>query len=151
MSKTDFFGRTPTIRTHQEMVDRLKERTQVSGTGKLELARIVRTDGELADSKAGADPARTLPEPTPLQEAKPSELTERPVALVWGDVVRTGPSSGFQLSQGGAYSVVKTSPGVYEVWDRRWQPPEMIAAQKLSAAAARQVAQEHADHGGALR
>ncbi len=150
--KPSFFDRTVTIRTHQDMVKRLAERTnksfdpdtgQVYGTGSSAPAGDASDSGRVGDGQTnvGVAPTRTQPEPTPSEAAIPPVLTERPAALQWGDVVRTGPATAFQLSIGGQFSVVRLAPGVFEVWDRRVPPFKQIAVQLPSGEAARNAAQ----------
>lgn len=74
MTKPSFFDRTVTIRTQEQMRERLAMRTN-HGTGKLDPARNPDTDGGLADSKAGADPVRTLP----LEWMPPVKATQNTV------------------------------------------------------------------------
>lgn len=121
--KTNFFAREQRLFTHDQMMDKLAERTKVSGSGVAQSSRA-----PFAAEVPGANPV-----------AAPA----RPV-LAWADPVKHGDGSGFQLSVGGLFSVTKTrSLGefVYTVFRRLPSPTPIGTA--ISSQEGRALAQRY--------
>lgn len=120
-----FFDRVQTIHTHEQMMARLENRMA----------------GRSAEVINPSEPNLASPSITPAPTERPASLQ-----LAWMDPVKHGDGSGFQLSVGGLYSVVRVKTDGqfrYEAF-RRLPLPTLIGTSK-TAPEARQCAQTDSD------
>jgi hypothetical protein len=160
MTKPGFFDRSPTIKTHGEMVERLAMRTgQVCGSSGVEgHADAQHTRGRPVDglqiapdnplqgnsesrlSENQASPAAALPIPSAVIPDALSD--ERRIALEW-----KGPVKATQATQDGRYEIRGTrlkESLLYYAWVM--QPVPKLLGYPSTPEAARQLCQGHADN-----
>jgi hypothetical protein len=121
-----FFDRTPTIRTHGDMMTRLAERT----------GRPLSATEHVDEHREDLTVPPAVPSPS---EAVASTL------LTWADPVRHGDGSGYQLSACGIYSVVKerlNDEFIYRLFLRK---QGTVLFSNRSVHKAREFAQTHAE------
>lgn len=135
--KPSYFARERKLYTQDQMMAKLAERIGQSARDGISVGRAV----SVTEQHPVSVPISNEPTPGAIL---PKALTERPIALAWMNPVVHGDQTGFQLSIGGAYSVVKSRTNgefVYQTFIRL-PTPRVISTVK-SSLEGRNAAQKH--------